>query len=71
MLFSSNTGRRTIKDIRMTWINALGSIGGSMGLFLGFSLLSFCELIYFAVKILRAMTMRRKPKLNVEEAVKT
>ncbi len=50
VLFSSNSARRVERSARVAWTDALGSVGGSLGLFTGFSLLSLCELVYFAAK---------------------
>ena len=70
VFFSSNTGRRTVKDVRMTWTEILGSVGGSLGLFTGFSLLSLCELLYFGGKVFCALAVRRRgPKKNVTKTV--
>ena len=38
------------KDVSITFEGKLGVIGGNMGLFTGFSLLSGVEIIYFVAK---------------------
>ncbi|XP_077301762.1 sodium channel protein Nach-like [Arctopsyche grandis] len=45
--FSDLMGTRFRMDIFMTWYNLLASFGGLLGLFVGFSLVSGFELVYF------------------------
>ena len=40
------------KDVKVTVEGSLGLIGGTMGLFTGFSVLSGAEIIYFVIKFL-------------------
>ncbi len=59
VLFNSNNGRRFVRDVRMTYADMVGSIGGSLGLFTGFSILSICELLYYLGRIVTAARGRR------------
>merc|ERR1719270_1101748 len=36
-----------VRDEKTSWIGFLSNIGGLMGLCMGFSVVSFCELIYY------------------------
>ena len=36
-----------IRDIRLTFFDQLGIIGGTLGLCMGFSLISFVEILYW------------------------
>ena len=46
------------KDEKVTTEAALGLIGGTMGLFTGFSILSGVEIIYFVAKYLLSLTRK-------------
>ena len=47
------------KDVKVTLEAQLGLIGGTMGLFAGFSILSGVEIIYFACKFFMSMKITR------------
>jgi hypothetical protein len=47
-------------DVRITLEAALGLIGGTMGLFTGFSILSGVEILYFGVKYLMSIRFPSK-----------
>ena len=48
--FDTATYDEIVKDVSVTLADQLGVIGGTMGLFAGFSFLSAVEVIYFLVK---------------------
>ena len=48
--FDTDTFDEIEKDVKVTLEAQLGLIGGTMGLFTGFSILSGVEIIYFAIK---------------------
>ena len=51
------------KEIKLT--NQISLIGGTMGLFTGFSIISGIEIIYFAIKIFfRSTRSKRKDTAN-------
>ena len=51
-LFETATYVEIERDRKVTLEAQLGLIGGTMGLFTGFSILSSVEIIYYAVKVL-------------------
>ena len=50
--FSSPTFDRVTRDEKANFVTKLSTIGGTMGLFAGFSIISGIELLYFGCKIL-------------------
>ena len=57
--FDANTYDKILRGIKLTPESRLGLIGGTMGLFTGFSILSAIEIIYFAIKFFFSL---KKPK---------
>ena len=53
---------KIVRDVSVSLADQLGVIGGTMGLFAGFSFLSALEIIYFVVKYLISLINR---KINV------
>jgi len=60
--FDTATYDEIVKDVSVTLADQLGAIGGTMGLFAGFSFLSALEIVYFLVKYLISVVKR---KINV------
>ena len=60
--FDTATYDNIIRDVSVTLADQLGAIGGTMGLFAGFSFLSALEIIYYVVKYLISLVNR---KINV------
>ena len=60
--FDTATYDNIIRDVSVTLADQLGAIGGTMGLFAGFSFLSALEIIYYVVKYLISLGNR---KINV------
>ena len=50
--FRSPTFDRVIRDEKANFVTKLSAIGGTMGLFAGFSIISGIELLYFGCKLL-------------------
>ena len=48
--FDTATYDEIVKDVSVTLADQLGAIGGTMGLFAGFSFLSALEIVYFVLK---------------------
>ena len=48
------------RSLRVTFADKLGSIGGTLGLFSGFSLLAIMELIHWICKIINSLIISRK-----------
>ena len=44
-----------IKDAKLTLVGKLSSIGGTLGLLTGFSVVSLYEIAYLAIRLLRRM----------------
>ena len=57
--FDTATYDEIVKDVSVTLADQLGVIGGTMGLFAGFSFLSAVELLYFFVKYLLDLVPRK------------
>ena len=56
--FGTATYDEIAKDEKVTTEAALGLIGGTMGLFTGFSILSGVEILYFVAKYLLSLTRK-------------
>ena len=57
--FDTATYDNIVKDVSVTLADQLGAIGGTMGLFAGFSFLSAMEIIYFLAKYVFAALKTR------------
>ena len=57
--FDTATYDEIAKDVSVTLADQLGAIGGTMGLFAGFSFLSAVELLYFLVKYFLDLLWRK------------
>ena len=62
--FDTPTFDLITKDNAAKFEDVLATIGGTMGLLTGFSIISAVEIVYFAVKILLSL-MKRKEKNNI------
>ena len=47
--FNTQTYDKVVKDVKVTMEAQLGLIGGTMGLFTGFSILSGVEIVYYFI----------------------
>ena len=59
IFFDTATYDKIVKDVSVTLADQLGVIGGTMGLFAGFSFLSALEIVYFVIKYLISVVNRR------------
>ena len=57
--FDTATYDEIVKDVSVTLADQLGAIGGTMGLFAGFSFLSAVEVIYFIVKYMLELVKKK------------
>ena len=57
--FDTATYDKNVKDVSVTLADQLGAIGGTMGLFSGFSFLSALEILYFLMKALLSAAKKR------------
>ena len=58
--FDTNTYDKIQRSLKISTEGQLGLIGGTMGLFTGFSILSGIEMIYFALKFCLSLKTSRK-----------
>ena len=58
--FSTATYDKIVNDVSVTLGDQISAIGGTMGLFAGFSILSAVEVIYFVMKFLFALTKKTR-----------
>ena len=56
------------KDRKVTLEAQLGLIGGTMGLFTGFSIFSGVEMIYFAIKLFMSLNGKRDGRSSRNES---
>ena len=57
--FDTATYDEIVKDVSVTLADQLGAIGGTMGLFAGFSFLSAVEVLYFLVKYMLELVKKK------------
>ena len=50
--FGAESFNRDTKDRAVKFVDEISSIGGTIGLFTGFSIMSSAEIVYFGVKII-------------------
>ena len=60
--FDANTYDKILRGIKLTPESQLGLIGGTMGLFTGFSILSAIEIIYFAIRFFMSLKITRRER---------
>ena len=66
--FETPTFDRVTKDRSAKFSDMLSTIGGTMGLLTGFSLISGVEIIYFGFKIILPIVQERLNKKNATTA---
>ena len=57
--FDANTYDKILRGMKLTPESQLGLIGGTMGLFTGFSIFSGVEIVYFAIKFFMSVKGKR------------
>ena len=60
--FATPTFDRITKDVKANFETKLSTIGGTMGLLTGFSIISGIEMVYFAIKICVGFVQQRMVK---------
>ena len=67
--FNTQTYDKVVKDVKVTMEAQLGLIGGTMGLFTGFSILSGVEIVYyfimFFMRLVNTSKADRKSKKQI------
>ena len=58
--FNTDTYDKIVNDVSVTLADQLSAIGGTMGLFTGFSILSAVEIVYFSMKCCSSFMSCRK-----------
>ena len=58
--FSTATYDKIVNDVSVTLGDQISAIGGTMGLFAGFSILSAVEVFYFVLKFTFSLMSKRK-----------
>ena len=58
--FDATSFDKITKDRSDSAMDKLSAIGGTMGLLTGFSIISGVEIVYFGVKIILSLIMRKK-----------
>ena len=61
--FSTATYDEIVNDVSVSLGDQISAIGGTMGLFAGFSILSAVELLYFILKFLFSLMAKTRMKL--------
>ena len=64
--FSSPTFDRVTRDEKANLVTKISAIGGTMGLFAGFSIISGIELLYFGLKCLFCVIVNNWKKIKVK-----
>ena len=67
--FGAEIFNRVTKDRAVKFVDEISAIGGTMGLFTGFSIMSAVEIVYFGVKIIVQMVKKilsKKSKVTVK-----
>ena len=64
--FDANTYDKILRGIKLTPESQLGLIGGTMGLFTGFSILSAIEIIYFAMRFFFSLKTSKRGAKNIK-----
>ena len=58
--FSTTTHDKIVNDVRVSLGDQISAIGGTMGLFAGFSILSAVEILYFILKFLSSLISKTR-----------
>ena len=61
--FSTATYDKIVNDVSVTLGDQISAIGGTMGLFAGFSILSAVEVLYFVMKFFFSLVSRKKREI--------
>ena len=56
--FDTPTFDRITKDEKVKFVDILSAVGGTMGLFTGFSIISGMEILYFSYKLVKKVLFK-------------
>ena len=56
--FDTPTFDRITKDEKVKFVDILSAVGGTMGLFTGFSIISGMEILYFTYKLVKKLFIK-------------
>ena len=56
--FDTPTYDRITKDEKVKFVDILSAVGGTMGLFTGFSIISGMEILYFSYKLVKKVLFK-------------
>ena len=65
IFFSSPTFDRVTRDEKANFVSKLSAIGGTMGLFTGFSIISGIEILYFGCKLMFSFIQNNLNKIKI------
>ena len=65
IFFDTPTFDRITKDRAAKFVDMISAIGGTLGLFTGFSIMSAFELVYFGIKIILEAIKAKNSKRKV------
>ena len=68
--FGAESFNRDTKDRAVKFVDEISAIGGTMGLFTGFSIMSAVEIVYFAIKMSVQMVKKILTKKSKVTTVK-
>ena len=63
IFFNTDTYDKIVNDVSVTLADQLSAIGGTMGLFTGFSILSAVEIVYYSMKFCSSFMSCRKKSI--------
>ena len=58
IFFDTPTYDRITKDEKVKFVDILSAVGGTMGLFTGFSIISGMEILYFSYKLVKKVLFK-------------
>ena len=64
--FDTATYDKVVNDVSVTFGDQISAIGGTMGLFAGFSILSAVEIVYFMLKFLYSLFSKARMRDQIE-----
>ena len=66
--FGAETFSQVTKDKFVKFVDEISAIGGTMGLFTGFSIMSAVEIVYFGIKIIVSMVKKILKKMLTKKS---
>ena len=68
LYFGAETFSQVTKDKFVKFVDEISAIGGTMGLFTGFSIMSAVEIVYFGIKIIVSMVKKILKKMLTKKS---